>query len=143
MGSNGRGSAHRGTRIVTSILSLLVLLVLALGTYIAVVGWSAGPDTEAPGDIWLIIWPPIWLITGLLTAGGLWTAQRSRVGLKYELWLWIGYIPLWVVGVPLVHALGDQSEVSMIALILAFDGGVLYVISRFLLRGGPSTVLGH
>jgi len=130
-------------RSATLVFTLVTILFIGLGTYITFGAWSVGAGTEAPGDAWLLVWPFVWLLSGVTIVVALSIAQQLKVAMRSVAWVWGGDILLWVIGVPLANLLGDTRDSSMLAFVGAFDVAALYTIGRFLLQGGPRTIRGR
>jgi len=130
-------------RFATLVFTLFTVLFIGLGTYITFGAWSGGAGTEAPGDAWLLVWPFVWLLSGITIVVALSIAQQLKVAMRSVAWVWGGDILLWVIGVPLANLLGDTRDSSMLAFVGTFDVAALYTIGRFLLQGGPRTIRGR
>jgi len=91
----------------------------------------------------LLVWPFVWLLSGVTIVVALSIAQQLKVAMRSVAWVWGGDILLWVIGVPLANLLGDTRDSSMLAFVGAFDVAALYTIGRFLLQGGPRTIRGR
>ncbi len=128
-----RNNSQRLQRFAIYGTTLLVVLVLAVGTTASFVEWSYGD--EGPFDVWWFLWPATWLLSGALA---LVSARQARSGLTSALCWWAADIPLWLGGVPLLERFGDTSLVSSLVFIVVFDAGALVVIARLLLAGAPS-----
>ena len=125
------------------VFTSFTILLIGLGTYIIFGAWFVGAGTEAPGDAWLLVWPLVWLLSGVTVTIALSIARRLKVAMQLVAWVWGSDILLWIIGVPLANLLGDTRDSSMLAFVSAFDVAALYTIGRFLLRGGPHTIWGH
>jgi len=140
--TEGSGMPHpmsrQHRRRASCVLTSLLLGVLAAGAFAAVQEWTYGG--EGPTWVFLVLGPFIWVVSCALTVLALQTAQRAQKGMHYLVAIWGGAIVLWV-GIP--FSLPSVPEAFLPTVAGLFAVGALYVVWRFLLRGGPHTVLGH